>query len=70
MLVDGYNADDAELARSYGFKKVLSLKELLSLDWTLSMWIGCDFYESKLDILRTRRRVLKRFGMSLEELTS
>ena len=42
MLVDGYGRDDGELARSYGFKKAISLKELMSLDVTASPAIGID----------------------------
>eukprot|EP00353_Schmidingerella_taraikaensis_P011438 CAMPEP_0185568570 /NCGR_PEP_ID=MMETSP0434-20130131/1490_1 /TAXON_ID=626734 ORGANISM="Favella taraikaensis, Strain Fe Narragansett Bay" /NCGR_SAMPLE_ID=MMETSP0434 /ASSEMBLY_ACC=CAM_ASM_000379 /LENGTH=132 /DNA_ID=CAMNT_0028183131 /DNA_START=509 /DNA_END=907 /DNA_ORIENTATION=- len=53
---------------SYGFKKVITLKELLSLEVSASMWIGIDFYESKWSILKTRSAVLKRFNMTMEEL--
>lgn len=71
ILVDGYSADDAELVMSYGFKKVISVKELMSLETSASPWIGLDFYEGrtvKLKILRVRNKVLKRYGMTMEEL--
>lgn len=57
MLVDGFATDDAELAMSYGFRKVISVKELLSLEIGASPWIPCDFYEGwtlKLKVLKTR----------------
>ena len=71
MLIDGYGPDDGELFRSYGFKKVITLKELMSIETTVSPWIGLDYYEGwnvKLKVLATRNKVLKRFGMSMEEL--
>ena len=54
--------------QSYGFKKVVSLMELLSIEVTASNWIGIDFYESKFKILRTRSALCKRFNMTMEEL--
>ena len=42
MLVDGYAADEVALTESYGFTKVITLKELMSLEITASMWIGID----------------------------
>ena len=42
VLVAGYSAHEVELIMSYGFKKVITLKELLSLETTVSMWIGFD----------------------------
>lgn len=56
---------------SYGFKKVISLKELMSLETTASPWIGLDFYEGmtvKLKVLKVRNKVLKRYGMTMDEL--
>ena len=42
ILVDGIADDEAALALSYGFKKVISLRELMSLEVTASPWIGPD----------------------------
>jgi len=42
VLVDGFASDDAKLAMSYGFKKVVSLKELMSVETTACPWIGVD----------------------------
>ena len=59
------------LIESYGFKKVISLLELLSIETKASPWIGLDFqmgWNVKLKVLAARNRVCKRFGMSVEEL--
>jgi len=42
VLVDGYASDDAEIAMSYGFKKVITLKELMSVETTACPCIGFD----------------------------
>lgn len=42
VLIDGYSNDEVALAESYGFKKVISLMELLSLEIYASNWIGAD----------------------------
>ena len=42
VLVDGYAQDDVGILESYGYRKVISLKELLSLEIYASMWIGVD----------------------------
>ena len=46
VLVDGIAPDEVKLAMSYGFKKVISLKELMSLSFWLSSLAFFDFYES------------------------
>ena len=71
ILVDGIAKDDGEMMRSYGFKKVITLMELMSLETTACPFIGLDYQEGwnvKLKVLATRKKVLKRFGMSMEEL--
>ena len=71
VLVDGFQDDEVPLFESYGFKKVISLLELLSLETKASPWIGLDFqmgWSVKLKVLAARRKVCRRFGMSAEEL--
>jgi len=42
VLVEGYHKNDAELTMSYGYKKVISVQELTSLDYTVSPWMPID----------------------------
>lgn len=42
ILVDGYAPDEAALTLSYGFKKCITLKELMSLEVAASPFIGVD----------------------------
>ena len=71
ILIDGFAKNDVEMFLGYGFKKVITLMELMSLETSASPWIGLDYQEGwnvKLKVLATRNRVLKRYGMSMEEL--
>lgn len=42
VLIEGYAPDEVEVFKNYGFKKVITLKELMSIETGVSMWIGID----------------------------
>ena len=42
VLVDGYSRDDLAIMQNYGYKKVITLKELLSLEVDVSIFTGLD----------------------------
>ena len=53
-MVDGFTSDEAKLAMSYGFKKVISLMELMSLSPLLNAHAIFDFGGSKEAIEKTK----------------
>ena len=65
-MVDGFYKDEAKLAMSYGFKKVLSLKELMSLSKNISPCMIFDFWGNKEDIEKTQKAVCARYDMTPE----
>ena len=54
VLIDGDSEDNAELAQSYGFKKVITLYELMALYPELSPNIS----DSHINIFETKARLL------------
>ena len=60
VLIDGDSEDNAELAQSYGFKKVITLNELMALYPELSPNIS----DSHINIFETKARLLKRYSLS------
>ena len=53
-MVDGFSSDEAKLTMGYGFKKVISLKELMSLSKHLNAHAIFDFWGSKDAIEKTQ----------------
>ena len=53
-MVDGFTSDEAKLTMSYGFKKVISLLELMSLSPHLNAHAIFDFGGSKEAIEKTK----------------
>lgn len=56
--------DDAGLAMSYGFQKVITLPELMSLYPEISPMLMVDFYGSQSKIDSAKSGLLARFGMT------
>ena len=42
-MIDGFAKNDVEMFLGYGFKKVITLMELMSLETSASPWIGLDY---------------------------
>ena len=63
VLVDGSSKDDIALAMSYGFKKVISLKELIALYPNIDTVTGNDICKPK-NRSKIVQNLLKRFGMT------
>ena len=66
ILVDGFSRDESALAMSYGFKKVISVKELQSLTPHINAHSILDFWMSKEAMQKTQQAVCKRYGMTAE----
>ena len=63
VLVDGSSKDEIALAMSYGFKKVISLKELIALYPDIDTVTGNDICKPQ-DRSEIVQNLLKRFGMT------
>jgi hypothetical protein len=68
VLVDGFSADDVGLANGYGYKKAVSLLELMALYPSVSPVAMKDFFMSKERLQKAKEAVLARFGLSEDEL--
>ena len=66
VLVDGFARDEAKLTMSYGFTKVISVKELMSLTKHINAHYLFDFWGSKEAIEKTKEAVCKRYGKTPE----
>ena len=66
VLIDGIAADDVMIAESYGFKKVVTVLELMTLYPTASPLGLYDFFMSKELYQKVHKGVLTRFGMSAD----
>ena len=68
VLVDGIAADDVKIAESYGFKKVVTVLELLTLYPTAGPAGLYDFFMSDKMFQNVHKGLLARYGMTADEL--
>ena len=69
VLVEGHPlANNIEIAANYGYKKLISLRELMVLYPTVSPLIGLDFMLNGEAQKKTLEDVLARFKLSADEL--
>ena len=70
VLIDGMSADDVMIAESYGFKKVITVLELMTLYPTASPVGLFDFFMSQELFSKVHKGLLARYKMTAEELKS
>ena len=70
MLIDAVGPNEVEIASSYGFKKVITLLELMTLYPSLSPLGIYDFFMSEQYYKQVHQAVLSRYGMTADELRS
>ena len=70
MLIDAAGPNEVEIASSYGFKKVITLLELMTLYPSLSPLGIYDFFMSEQYYKQVHQAVLSRYGMTADELRS